>query len=116
MIARISLALACIILISTPTMAAQYGAWETFYMISTNGKPMCGAQLKGSDRSFLLKYEYGTQVLLIHLIKSGWRIPENQRLRVVMQVDRAAPMILHGYGRMLEGTGTSSVEILVGTG
>jgi hypothetical protein len=90
----------------------RYGKWQSFAEISTNGRPMCGAALNGSDQAFVIKYEVGSEALMIHLGKLSWRIPTGQRVAVVMQVDRAPAMTLYGYGRSFGGF--HGIEMLIG--
>jgi hypothetical protein len=76
----------------------QWGAWSAFEVLALSGRLMCGSQLSGRDRVLLLKYEAGTDVLTIHLVKNGWTIPKGERIQIFMQVDRTSPMSLSGYG------------------
>jgi hypothetical protein len=76
----------------------QWGAWSAFEVLALSGRLMCGSQLSGRDRVLLLKYEAGTDVLTIHIVKNGWTIRKGQKMKIIMQVDLAPPMSLHGYG------------------
>jgi hypothetical protein len=75
---------------------ATYGAWSTAEGVSTGGEPMCSASLLGADRSLFVKT--GGELVYFHVFKDGWRIPVDQRVDVVMQVDNAPPISLIGYG------------------
>jgi hypothetical protein len=99
--------------LSANAMAAQYGAWEQFYTVSSNGNPLCGIDLQGRDRAFYVKYEANVVGLFVELFKNGWNIPPSQSLRVAMQVDQAPVMILYGSGRSLP-SGMSGVDIVIG--
>jgi hypothetical protein len=96
-----AIAFAISTLLSSVAMAkamGQWGTWSAFEVLALSGRLMCGSQLSGRDRVLLLKYEAGTDVLTIHLVKNGWTIPRGQKMKIIMQVDRAPPMSLSGYG------------------
>jgi hypothetical protein len=95
------IAFAASTLLSSVAMAeaiGQWGTWSAFEVLALSGRMMCGSQLSGRDRVLLLKYEAGTDVLTIHLVKNGWTIPKGQKMKIIMQVDVAPPMSLYGYG------------------
>jgi hypothetical protein len=92
-----------------------FGYWTTFAGVATDGKPVCGMstdwQRGGATvGSFMVKY-FGGDGIVVHIGKVGWQVPEDQRVTVLMQVDRAPAMRVQARG----GTagGVSALEFAI---
>ena len=93
-------------------ITGHYGAWQTAAGTTTDThEVMCMAGLSGRDRSFSLKTFRGVEILTVHVYKSGWAIPNGQRMRVLVQIDQAPPFNMIGVGFNSPGKAESGVQI-----
>lgn len=62
------------------------GPWEAYFSV-TPQTALCGISQFSGPYGFMLKYDIGARVVLLHLSKRGWVVPADTRLGVVIEVD-----------------------------
>jgi hypothetical protein len=87
------------------TTLYQAGAWRAVGGVADDGKAMCGVDVRGADRMFMVKWFVGDDHLVVHLYKRGWVIPPGARPEVSIQFDGQTPWIA-------TATGTSHLDVL----
>ena len=63
------------------------GPWESYFVISSNGDPMCGISQYTESRSFYLKYLPIRQTGILNIAKRGWNVPAEAEVPVSVTVD-----------------------------
>jgi hypothetical protein len=85
------------------------GVWSSIAGVGNNGKQICGAQARGSDRWFFIKWIQGETILRVQIMKTGWNIPAGTPVPTAIQFDglppwqgKATPFPVAGIGDALE--------------
>jgi hypothetical protein len=69
----------------------QSDAWEPLAGRADNGTPMCGVQIQGPDKLFMVKWFQGHDALSIHMFKPSWNIPPGTIFKVSIQFSQMVP-------------------------
>lgn len=72
----------------------QTGEWTSYAGLSDRGNPMCmtmtDASVGDATGSIMVKFSANNPgIVLVHLSKTSWKIPEGASLRIELQVDNA---------------------------
>lgn len=80
------------------SVTSEAGAWKTIAGVANDGTTLCGAEVSGRDRIFMVKWFDGNDELFIQIAKIGWSIPDGQPVDVALQFDHLAPWRVKASG------------------
>lgn len=102
--------LASALLVSTTAAYAstevigRYDAWIAYAGIGNNGRPLCGALIRGEEnKTFEIDYQGG--IFYVLLKKRNWDIPEGTPVTFTVQIDQAPIWKLNGKGHQSSSGG-----------
>ena len=74
------------------TLIKKQGSWEAFGGTDESGTPLCGIiTAEAVDRVFIVKRYPNTKVLVLQMLKEGWRISPDQQTAATMRFDLFPP-------------------------